>query len=171
MAPPQERFIQRVVEFLDFFKSILEDANRVGIETPASPFVMDLIKNFVKKEDPDKAITTFILRSYQTWDRALSREKDYFRTDGLKCFHGISEKHLEEFNSLFDVKKPDGTMLIDETIQSGIWELFESLIRTSICYVHLQRAPDAVTKKYTKSFFPEIKIRDNVEKWKITSLE
>ena len=170
-APPEERFKDRVVQFCDFIKDILTEANNNGIQTPASPFAMDLIKNFVKKEESDKVVTTFILRSHASWERALNREKDYFRTDGLKAFYGIPEKNLEEFNQLFDVKKTDGTPLFDETVQEGIWEMFHSLIKTAVCFIHTSRKPDPTTKKYTQNFFPEISIKKQVEMWKISSLE
>ena len=171
VLPPEERFVARVIDFCDFFKNLLTEAQANGIDTPASPFVMDIVKNFIKNEDATKAITTFILRSHESWDRALAREKDYFRTDGLKAFAGLSEKHIESFNALFDVKKQDGTMLIDETVQEGLWQLFESLIKTSVAFVHQGRKPDPETKKYTTAFFPTIKVKAEVEKWKITSLE
>ncbi len=170
-TPPQERFKERVLQFCDFVKGILQNANDNGISTPASPFVLDLIKNFIRKEESDKIVTTFILRSHTTWERAKAREKDYFRTDGLKAFYGIPEKNLEEFNQLFDTKKPDGTLLFDETIQEGVWELFESLIKAAICYVHYMRKPDPTTKKYTQAFFPDISIKKQVEIWKLSSLD
>jgi hypothetical protein len=169
--PPQERFKERVIQFCDFIKNILTEANNNGISTPASPFVLDLIKNFIKKEEADKIITTFILRSHNSWERALNRERDYFRTDGPKAFYGIPEKNLEEFNLLFDTKKPDGSLLFDESVQEGVWEMFQSLIKTSICYLHYMRKPDPVTKKYTQNFFPEISIKKQVEMWKLSSLE
>jgi hypothetical protein len=170
-TPPEERFKDRVIQFCDFIKDILTEANNNGIQTPASPFAMDLIKNFVKKEESDKVVTTFILRSHNSWERAYNREKDYFRTDGLKAFYGIPEKNLEEFNLLFDVKKTDGTLLFDETVQEGVWEMFQSLIKTAICFIHTSRKPDPTTKKYTQNFFPEISIKKQVELWKISSLE
>jgi hypothetical protein len=170
-TPPQERFKDRVIQFCDFVKGILQEANDNGIETPASPFVLDLIKNFIKKEESDKVVTTFILRSHTSWERAYNREEDYFRSDGLKAFYGIPEKNLDEFNQLFDMKKPDGSPLFDQTIQEGIWEMFQSLIKTAICYIHYMRKPDPTTKKYTQNFFPEISIKKQVELWKLTSLE
>jgi len=171
MSPPQERFKDRVVQFCEFVKAVLEEANTNGIETPASPFIMDLIKNFIKKEDSDKIIQTFILRSHESWDRALMKEKDYFRTDGLKAFYGIPEKNLEEFNQLFDLRKPNGELLFNDKIQEGVWEIFHSLIKISICYVHYMRKPDPETKKYTAAFFPSISVKVQVQKWELQSLE
>jgi len=174
-TPPQERFKERVIQLCEFVKNILAEAKENGLETPASPFVMDLIINFIKKEDSDKVITTFILRSHASWDRAHAKEQDYFRTDGLKAFYGIPEKSLEDFNQLFDVKKADGSLLFDESTQEGIWEMFHSLIKNSVCYIHCQRDlkedPETGKKKYTKNFFPEISIKKNVEMWKIASLD
>jgi hypothetical protein len=168
---PQERFKNRVIQFCDFVKGILQQANNEGLETPVSPFILDLVKNFIKKEDSDKIITTFILRSHASWERAKNKEQDYFRTDGLKAFYGIPEKNLNDFNALFDCKKADGSLLFDETVQSIIWEIFESFIKDSICYVHLKRCPDPTTKKYTANFIPEISVKKQVEAWKLTSLD
>lgn len=171
MAPPEQRFVERVCSFCEFFKQVLEQAQAEGLETPASPFIMDIVKNFIKKEDPHKAITTFILRSYKSWERAQTREKDYFRKDALSFFEGIPSTSVESFNGLFDLKKKNGELLIDESMQASLWEVFDNLIKTSIIYVHQQRQPDPETKKYTKAFFPEIKVRDMVQKFQIESLE
>ena len=171
MVPPEQRFVEKVCSFCEFFKQVLEQAQTEGLETPASPFIMDIVKNFIKKEDPHKAITTFILRSHESWERAQLREKDYFRKDALNFFQGIPSTSVESFNGLFDMKKKNGELLIDESMQGRLWEFFDSLITVSIIYVHQQRAPDAETKKYTKSFFPGIKIRDMVQKFQIESLE
>lgn len=171
MAPPEERFIERVCQFCEFFKGVLEDAKKDDIDTPASPFVMDLIKNFVKKEDPHKAITTFILRSYKSWDNAVVRDKNYFRTDALSCFAGIPQSSVESFNGLFDLRKSNGELLVSEEIQANLWDFFDSLIKTSIVYIHQQRKPDPSTKKYTQAFFPEISVKNEVTRWRITSME
>jgi len=171
LPPPEERFKERLIQFCEYVKGILKNANDNGIETPASPFVMDLIKNFVKKEEADKILATFLLRSYDNWEKVRSREKNFFRTDGLKAFHGIPEKSVDDFNKLFDVIKPNGEPLLDDSTMEGIWQLFESLIKTSVVFVHHQRCPDPVTKKYTKNYFPGMSIKKQVELWNITSLE
>lgn len=169
--PPQERFKSRVLQFCDFIKGVLEQATAEGLEIPVSPFVIDLIKNFIKKEESDKIITTFILRSYKTWDQAKDHELSYMRTEGIKSFYGIPEKNLEDFDKLFDLKKKDGTLLFDDSVQSLIWDIFDSFIKDSICYIHTKRCPDPTTKKYTQAFFPEISVKKQVENWKVTSLE
>jgi hypothetical protein len=93
------------------------------------------------------------------------------RTEGIKSFYGIPEKSLEDFDKLFDLKKKDGSLLFDESVQSLIWDIFDSFIKDSICYVHTKRCPDPTTKKYTQAFFPEISVKKQVENWKVTSLE
>lgn len=171
MPLPEERFKERLVQFCEYIKGILQEANDAGIETPASPFVMDFIKNFIRKEESDKVVTTFVLRSFATWEKIKNREKDFLRTDGLKAFAGIPEKNVEEFNKLFDIKRPDGTPLMDDSTMEGVWQLFESLIKLSVIFVHHQRCPDPTTKKYTKNFFPDMSVKKQVEMWGITSLE
>lgn len=171
MAPPEERFVNRVVDFCDFFKQILDEATANEIDIPVSGFVMDIIKNFIKKENPGKAVQTFILKGESSFHLILERDQNYFRNHASTLFADIPEKHVKGFNSLFDVKKKDGTLLINEPVQGQLWELLESLVRNAICYVHLTRKPDPVTKKYTEAFFPSISIKKMVEMWKITSLE
>jgi hypothetical protein len=171
MIPPEQRFVEKVCEFCELFKQVLEQAQAEGLDTPASPFIMDIVKSFIKKEDPHKAITTFILRSYKSWESAQLREKDYFRSDALSFFQGIPSTSVDSFNGLFDMKRKNGELLIDDNLQTSMWEFFDVLIKTSIIYVHQQRIPDVETKKYTKAFFPEIKVRDMVQKFQIETLE
>lgn len=168
---PQERFKNNLVQFCDFIKGILEQGKNEGVEVPVDPFILGLVKNFIQKEESEKIVTTFILRSFDSWDRAKNHEKDYFRTDGLKAFYGIPEKNLDDFAKLFDLKKPDGTLLFDQSVEDLIWDMFESFIKDSVCFVHLKRSPDPVTKKYRETFFPLMSIKKQVETWKITSLE
>jgi hypothetical protein len=81
------------------------------------------------------------------------------------------EKNLKDFTALFDVVKPDGTPLLSPPVEEKLWDFFESLVRISICYVHIKRCPDPVTKKYTQNFFPSMKVKSQVELWQITKLE
>jgi hypothetical protein len=170
-SPPQDRFKDRLVQFIDFTKGLVIEANEAGVETPVSPFVLDLSKNFIAKEDSDKIITTFILRSYPNWNRIQEHDLEFMKGEGLKAFYGIPEKNLKEFTALFDVTKPDGVKLMTPAIESQLWDFFESLVKISVCYVHCQRKPDPVTKKYTANFFPDMKVRVQVEAWKIEKLE
>jgi hypothetical protein len=170
-SSPQDRFKDRLVQFIDFTKGLVIEANEAGIETPVSPFLLDLSKNFIAKEDSDKIITTFILRSYPNWNRIHSHDLEFMKGEGLKAFHGIPEKNLKDFTALFDTTKPDGTKLLTPVVEGQLWDFFESLVRTSVCYVHQQRKPDPVTKKYTANFFPDMKVRVQVEAWKIEKLE
>ena len=167
---PEERFKNNLLTFCDFVKGILEQGKNEGLEVGVDPFILGLVKGFIQKEDAEKIVTTFVLRSFDSWDRAKCREKDYFRTDGLKAFYGIPEKNLEDFNKLFDLRRSDGSMLFDESVLDMIWDMFESFIKDSVCFVHRKRNPDPVTKKYTETFFPLMKVREQVEKWGISSL-
>ncbi len=170
-SPPQERFKERLIQFIDFTKGMVLEANEAGIETPVSPFILDLSKNFIAKEDSDKIITTFILRSFENWERIRTHDLEFMKGEGLKSFYGIPEKNLKDFTALFDVVKPDGTRLLSPNVEVQLWDFFESLVRISVCYVHFQRKPDPETKKYTANFFPAMKVKSQVELWKITKLE
>lgn len=171
LPPPQERFKERLVQFIDYTKSLVIEANEHGIETPVSPFILDLSKNFIGKEDADKIITTFILRSYENWERIRLHDLDFMKGEGLKSFYGIPEKNLKDFTALFEVVKPDGSKLLSPEVEEKLWDFFESLVRISVCYVHMKRSPDPTTKKYTQNFFPDMKVKSQVELWKITKLE
>jgi hypothetical protein len=171
-----ERFVTKVLSLCELIKDLLENAKADKIDVPVDPFVMSLVINFIKKEregDPCKVVQTFILRSFDSWDRAAAREKDYFLTTGISAFTGagIPEKNADSFKELFNVKKQDGNLLIDESVQGQIWDIFESLIKTSVVYIHHARQPDRETKKYTKSFFPSLSVKKEIERWKIESLE
>lgn len=172
-SPPEDRFVHKLVEFCTFFKGVLEDAEKNDIKTPVSAGIMSIIINFIKKEDPHAAIKTFILRSHESWPKALVKAREYIINDSITAFAGagIPEKSVESFKELFDVKKADGSMLIDEELTEQIWQFFHNMIKLSIVYVHHARKPDPETKKYTVSCFPGISIKNLVQAWGITSLE
>ncbi len=171
LPPPEERFKRRLIEFIEFTKSVIVEGNAAGIQTPVSPLIMDLSKAFIEKEDAGKIVTTFTIRSLKSWDKIKNRDVEYIKNAGSSVFEGVPEKSVSDFRNLHDVLRPDGTKLFNETIQEGIWDYFDSLVKLSVCYVHKERCPDPVTKKYTKNFFPDMKVKSEVERWGITKLE
>jgi hypothetical protein len=171
LPPPEERFKRRLIEFIEFTKSVIVEGTAAGIQTPVSPLIMDLSKAFIEKEDAGKIVTTFTIRSLKSWDRIKSHDVEYIKNAGTSVFDGVPQKSVEDFKSLYDVKRPDGTKLFNETIEAGVWDYFESLVKLAVCYVHKERCPDPVTKKYTKNFFPDMKVKSEVERWGITKLE
>jgi hypothetical protein len=171
LPPPEERFKRRLLEFIEFTKSVIVEGNAAGIQTPVSPLIMDLSKAFIEKEDAGKIVTTFTIRSLKSWDKIKNRDVEYIKNAGSNIFEGVPEKSVAEIKVLQDVLRPDGTRLFNETVQEGIWGYFDSLVKLSVCYVHKERCPDPVTKKYTKNFFPDMKIKSEVERWGITKLE
>jgi len=171
LPPPEERFKRRLLEFIEFTKSVIVEGNAAGIQTPVSPLIMDLSKAFIEKEDAGKIVTTFTIRSLKSWDKIKNRDVEYIKNAGSNIFEGVPEKSVADMKLLHDVLRPDGTRLFNETVQEGIWGYFDSLVKLSVCYVHKERCPDPVTKKYTKNFFPDMKIKSEVERWGITKLE
>jgi len=171
LPPPEERFKRRLIEFIDFTKSVIVEGNSMGIQTPVSPLIMDLSKAFIEKEDAGKIVTTFTIRSLKSWDKIKNRDVEYIKNSGSSVFEGCPPKAVEDMKLLHDILRPDGTKLFNDTVQAGIWDYFDSLVKLSVCYVHKERHPDPVTKKYTKNFFPDMKIKSEVERWGITKLE
>jgi hypothetical protein len=168
---PEERFKTRLIEFIEFTKSVIVDANNAGIHTPVAPLILDLGKIFIEKEDAGKIVQTFTIRSIKNWDRIKSRDIQFIRGEGMSFFNGVPESNLKAFSDLYNVLRPDGTKLFNESVTDIVFDYFDSLVRLSVCYAHTQRCPDPVTKKYTKNFFPDMKIKSEVERWGITKLE
>ncbi len=171
LPPPEERFKTRLIEFIEFTKSVIVDANNAGIHTPVAPLILDLGKAFIEKEDAGKIVQTFTIRSLKSWDRIKARDIHFIKNESFSMFNGVPESNLEAFRKLHDVMRPDGTRLFNEALTDMTFDYFDSLVRLSVCYAHVQRCPDPVTKKYTKNFFPDMKIKSEVERWGITKLE
>jgi hypothetical protein len=168
---PEERFKTRLIEFIEFTKSVIVDANNAGIHTPVAPLILDLGKIFIEKEDAGKIVQTFTIRSIKNWDRIKSRDINFIKNESFSMFNGVPPSNLEAFRNLHDVVRPDGTKLFNEALTDMTFDYFDSLVKLSVCYAHVQRCPDPVTKKYTKNFFPDMKIKSEVERWGITKLE
>jgi hypothetical protein len=69
LPAPEERFKTRLIEFIEFTKSVIVDANNAGIHTPVAPLILDLGKAFIEKEDAGKIVQTFTIRSLKNWDK------------------------------------------------------------------------------------------------------
>ena len=171
LPPPEERFKSRLIDFIEFTRNLISDANNAGINTPVSPLIFDLGKAFIEKEDAGKIVQTFTIRSLKNWDKIKSRDIGYIKGEGMSFFNGVPPAHLKACSDLHDVLRPDGTKLFNESVNDIVFDYFDSLVKLSVCYAHIQRCPDPVTKKYTKNFFPDMKIKSEVERWGITKLE
>lgn len=171
LPAPEERFKTRLIEFIEFTRSVIVDANNAGINTPVAPFILELGKNFIEKEDSGKIVQTFTIRSLKNWDKIKNRDVAFIKGEGMSFFNGLPPAQLRLFSELHDVLRPDGTKLFNDATNNIVWDYFDSLVKLSVCYAHVQRCPDPVTKKYTKNFFPDMKIKSEVERWGITKLE
>lgn len=183
LPPPEERFKTRLIEFIEFTKSVIVDANNAGIHTPVAPLILDLGKAFIEKEDAGKIVQTFTIRSLKNWDKIKNRDIHFIKNESACFFQGVPDSNLEAFRKLHDVTRPDGTKLFNEATTDVTFDYFDSLVRLAVCYAHVQRCPvptkvvnpetgvEEIKNKYTKNFFPDMKIAQEVKRWGITKLE
>jgi hypothetical protein len=175
--PPEVRFLANVTELCRVTRDIIEEAEKAGVKVPVQTYVIDLATGFVSKKKPAEVINTFLIRSYNHWDRVKARDANFFKSATKTLFEGVSEENIAAFIALYDAVKPDGTKIIDKDREDQYFDFFTAMIKQCICYIHQERKLDPVTKKYTVSAYSSIgesgPIRISVlaAEWKVTRLD
>ena len=85
----------------------------------------------------------------------------------------VAKGNIDAFKMLFTSKDQDGEDMICQDDRDAIWDMFDSLVKICIKYVHRERKCELVEKddrmvpRYTVNFMAEIKVRSHAKKWNI----
>jgi hypothetical protein len=175
--PPEERFLINLQSLIQLIREIIANAKKEKIAVPVEPEMIDFAVLVISGIEPRKIINTFLLRSFNHWDEVKIRNVDFFKSTTKTLFAGVPEENINNFILLYDTIKKDGTKLIDKDYENQIFSFFEAMIRQSICFIHQERRPDTITKKYTVPAYSsigdsgKISVGKLVDEWKITRLD
>jgi len=154
--------------------------------------LMSLLKIVISRTSGDKMLRNFIKKTHPYWDQILEKDREYFKNLGLELFGVVKDKgldeytkdsedsflqklsgnHVELFKELLEGEYEENgekISILDEERKGDIWKILHSFVRISIVYVHQGRKYK--DGKYNVEFFPEIKVKGNVEKWNIKSIK
>lgn len=154
--------------------------------------VFNIIKMLILNSSCEKMVINFIKKTHTHWDKLKEKDIEYFKEMGLGFFNIVQDKgldefkegeasgflekikgsHIESFKKILESSyEIDGETfeIFDEEKKEDVWKILHSFVRISIVFIHEKRG--YMNGKYTNEFFPEIKVKQNTEKWNIKTLK
>ena len=172
--PEEQRFITNVLDLTDLvheLATICWDAGRKDI----NPRLVMIAENFLETYDPVQLIEVFIKHSHMHWEKVRTRDENFFIENAHLIFQQlpVDTSNINAFKVFFTAKDEKGEYIIVHEDREAIWDIFNSLIKICIKYVHKVRVVKLVKTKqgirpaYTNKKFPEIKVREQAKLWNI----
>lgn len=172
--PEEERFITNVLDLTALvheLSTICWDAGRKDI----NPTMVAFAENYLEGYDSVELIDVFIRNSYMHWHQIKDRNEIFFIKNAHVIFKNlpIDTSNINAFKLFFTAKDNNGNDIIEEDDRLAIWNIFESLVKICIKYVHRVRGvklvstPKGLRPAYIKKSYPKIKVRELAKTWEI----
>lgn len=188
---PSERFKSNLIILIDIISDMFEEGYENKIVKNDFK-ILGLLKIIIKKYDGSKMLTNFIKKTNPYWEKIRDKDLDYFKDLGLQLFDiargeglekyksesdddffkSLSSSHVDNFRTLLEGEyEVDGEKLeiLDDERKADIWKILHSFVRISIVFIHQERKYK--DSKYTVEFFPDISVKENIDKWEIKSIK
>ena len=172
--PEEERFLTNILDLTDLIHELSTICWEAGCDE-LNPTLIALARGYLAGYDPDDLINTFIKYSHMYWGEIYERSEDFFIDHANEIFGHLPIKtnNINAFKILFtSVDENDEHIIIDED-RDAIWDIFDSLVKICIKYVHrirgivLKSTTNGIRPVYKKNIYPEIKVRELARIWGI----
>ena len=139
-----------------------------------NPILINLAQAYLNSLDKVLLIETFINHSHDFWEEIRLKNENFFISHSGEIFGKlpVDQGNIDAFKMLFTSKDKNGEDLIEEEDREAIWEIFGSLVKICIKYVHrvrdcyLEEKEDGkMAPRYRYNKFPKIKVREHARKW------
>ena len=193
IVKPSERFKKNMIILLDIITDMFEEGSENKV-VDSDTKMITILKVIISSTKGEYMIKNFIRKTNKYWDRIRNKDIEYFKNFGLELFmstkdgglekikeetsgdnsnfmKNLSEKHIENFKTLLGGSyecEGESVDIFDEERKEDIWKILFSFVRISISHIHEERK--YLNGKATQEYFPEIKIKENCEKWDIKSI-
>lgn len=187
---PVDRFKKNMLTLLDIISDMFEEASDNNlVETDTK--LLTILKVIISSTNGEYMLKNFIKRSNPYWDKIKDRDIDYFKNFGLDLFTSVKHNGLNSFkegdndfvNNLKDSHVDNFKKMLEATYTSGgeeieifdqerkedIWKIMGSFVKISLSHIHEERI--YTDGKYSTEYFPEINVKENVEKWEIRGIK
>lgn len=179
-SPPEEdRFRTTVLELTDLIHELSSICWEEGIKS-MNPSLIVLAKGYISGLDKIDLITAFINNSYgpqnnNYWDEIRERNETFFieHSDSVFANVPVGKGNMTAFKTLFTAVDEDGKNIIIQEDRDAIWDMFYSLVKICIKYIHRVREcvvleiGDKWKRRYKKNLFPRIKVISEAKKWDV----
>lgn len=175
--PSEEvRFLANVSDLIDLIHELTSMCWDSGCQD-LNPTLILAAGAYLKSYDKIKLIETFITYSNEHWEKIRTRDENFFINNAHEIFQHlpVQEGKINAFKILFTATEKDGTPIVVKEDRDAVWEIFDSLVKICIKYIHRVREvkyvkTDKGMRPYyvNKEKFPKIKVRKEAKSWNIT---
>jgi hypothetical protein len=182
-APPEEeRFKTNILDLTSLVHELSTICWDNGVKD-VNPTLVSLAESYLSGYDKIKLINTFIEHSYKNpkneeedlWTKIHSRNENFFIDNAHIIFQHlpIDTNNINAFKVFFTAVDQNGNNIIIQEDRDAIWDIFGSLIKICIKYVHRERGiemistPNGLRPKYQNQVFPHIEVRKQARLWGI----
>ena len=172
--PEEQRFMTNVLDLTDLVHELATICWDAGIKD-INPTMVSFAENYLKGYDPVSLIDTFIRHSYMHWERVRTHEEQFFIENAHVIFQHlpIDSKNINAFKVFFTAMDKKGNNIIGSDDRNAIWDIFESLVKICIKYIHrvrgvkLVKTDKGLRPAYVSKRFPRVKVREQAKLWEI----
>lgn len=143
-----------------------------------SPLTIEGAMILISAYDKHVLIRSFIENSHEEcWDMIKKRDEGFFINNAGNIFKKLNKDKVDFFKELFISRDANGNPVISQSLKDQIWDIFDSLIKISIKYVHKHRNPYSIVSKndekviqraYGTPFYDDVDIGHHVRVWNMT---
>lgn len=172
--PEEERFITNILDLTALVHELATVCWDAGTKD-LNPQLILFAESYLKGYNPVELIEIFIKHSCDHWAQIKAREEEFFIKNAHVIFQHlpIDTSNINAFKILFTATNSKGEHVISQTDRDAIWDMFDSLVKICIKYVHrvrgikLVNTPQGLRPAYETKKFPKIKVRELAKIWEI----
>ena len=172
--PEEERFAKNAIIMAQAIQESVQRLYNAGYRT-VDPNIISLVGSVIASFDKHYLIQGFIETSHEKcWDSIKKRDENFFVTNANNIFQYLPTDKVNLFKDLFLTRDANGNSVVSQSLKNQLWELFDSMIRIAIQYIHVRRSPysyqttEGVRNAYGATFFDEVDIAYHATVWGIT---
>ncbi len=170
----EERFMTNVLDLIDLVHELSTICWEAG-KKEINPQLVMFAENYIGNLDPVKLIDVFIKHSYMHWDSIRDRDEEFFIKNAHLIFQQlpIDTKNINAFKMFFTAVDDKGEYIIEQDDRDAIWDIFDSLVKICIKYIHRIRGVKLVSTKkgmrpaYKTNNYPMVKVRAQAKLWEV----
>lgn len=181
---PEEKMKTTLLELTDEVGIWMNEAKSHNLIKSDPKLIVPAGKFFLSKEDASKIIEKFIEHTCSIWDPIIKKDEHYFKKlieelpsilslDDIKkekldndLFKLIPDKIIddavEDIKSLANKHYNEGGIehdILNRERREMLWKISHMFIKFSIQYIHIKRVWSQIHKKYTVSYFSQVKLK------------
>jgi len=186
----EERFKKNFITLVEICEEMVHEGDRYNV-SGLTPTMFGILKIIVKNVNSVFLIERFIRKTNDHWDKIHIKDIDYFKTVAVDLFNiaesngiggvidqnenltsGLKLSHISMFKDLISGSYKDENgetiMIFDDERITDTWKIMHSFVKQSLFFIHTKRK--MVGGNYTVSYFSNINVKENAEKWKVRKI-